>query len=546
MRRFPSLDNRRNDRESNDRETVNSDGSCGSFYYFVKFLTIYPERIEALVRNVCEGLLILFFIGAVTVTQAATLTVTTTADSGAGSLRATLAAAHDGDTIDASGISGSIALSTGELLVSNSVTVLGPGPSRLAVDGQIAHRVFHITNGVIVTLSGLTITNGAESGAFPGHYGAGVWNDHATLTVSNCVISRNQVPSGSAGGIFNDGSSGHAQLSIVASTVSQNQGGSGGGGIFNYGAGGTANLIVNSTTFSGNNGVSVNGGGIFSSASGGSTTVSVTNCTFSANNCQQNGGAIANNAFTGTGVVSVVNCTFSRNSAGANGGGIANNAGSSGTALLTVLTCTFATNSSASSGGASIYSIGTGAKLELGGTILTASSAININNSGQFTSDGYNLSSDNGSGLLIGPTNHIFTDAKLGPLADNGGPTLTHALLAGSPAIDQGKSFGLATDQRGAQRPFDWPATPNASGGDGSDIGAFELAAPALDIIRSGDSVVLSWPASFAGSQLQAATNLLAGTNWAAVTGTPVLIGGQYYVTNTASGSQTFYRLLFH
>jgi len=513
----------------------------------MKFLAFYPERIAALVKVFWQALLTLCFIGVVTSIHGATIAVTTTADSGAGSLRAALAAAHDGDTIDASGVSGSIPLTTGELLVSNSVTVLGPGPTRLAVDGQIASRVFHITNGVIVTLSGLTITNGAESGSFPGHYGAGIWNDRSTLTVSNCVISRNQVPSGAAGGIFNDGSSGHAQLSIIASTISQNQGGSGGGGIYNYSPAGTANLIINSSTLSGNNGVSVNGGGIFNSASGGSATVSVTNSTFSADSCQQNGGAIANNAFTGTGVVNVVNCTFSRNSAGANGGGIANNAGSSGTALLTVLACTFATNSSAFSGGASIYSTGSGAKLELGNTILTAGpSGGSMNNSGAFTSDGYNLSNDNVQGLLTGPTEHVFTDPKLGPLADNGGPTLTHALLAGSPAIDQGKSLGLSTDQRGAQRPFNWPSTPNASGGDGSDIGAFELNAPALNITRSGNSVVLSWPASFSGSQLQSATNLPAGTNWTPVTGTPALAGGQYYLTNTASAPRTFYRLVSH
>ncbi len=63
----------------------------------------------------------------------------------------------------------------------------------------------------------------------------------------------------------------------------------------------------------------------------------------------------------------------------------------------------------------------------------------------------------------------------LGPLQNNGGGTNTMALLANSPAIDQGKSFGLAADQRGHERPFDAANISNASGGDGSDIGAFEL-----------------------------------------------------------------------
>jgi hypothetical protein len=56
----------------------------------------------------------------------------------------------------------------------------------------------------------------------------------------------------------------------------------------------------------------------------------------------------------------------------------------------------------------------------------------------------------------------------------NGGSTPTHALLPGSPAIDQGNSFGFHKDQRGINRPFDDPLIPNAAAGDGSDIGAFE------------------------------------------------------------------------
>ena len=63
----------------------------------------------------------------------------------------------------------------------------------------------------------------------------------------------------------------------------------------------------------------------------------------------------------------------------------------------------------------------------------------------------------------------------LSPLADNGGPTPTQALLWGGPAIDKGKSFGQTTDQRGVPRPHDLSSITNASGGDGSDIGAFEF-----------------------------------------------------------------------
>ena len=66
----------------------------------------------------------------------------------------------------------------------------------------------------------------------------------------------------------------------------------------------------------------------------------------------------------------------------------------------------------------------------------------------------------------------------LRPLQNNGGPTLTHALMTGSPAIDKGKNFsGATTDQRGSgfDRTFDDPSIANATGGDGTDIGAFEV-----------------------------------------------------------------------
>jgi hypothetical protein len=66
----------------------------------------------------------------------------------------------------------------------------------------------------------------------------------------------------------------------------------------------------------------------------------------------------------------------------------------------------------------------------------------------------------------------------LGPLSNNGGPTQTMALLAGSPALDNGASNGLAGDQRDLLRPVDFPEITNAPGGDGADIGAFELQLP--------------------------------------------------------------------
>jgi hypothetical protein len=91
---------------------------------------------------------------------------------------------------------------------------------------------------------------------------------------------------------------------------------------------------------------------------------------------------------------------------------------------------------------------------------------------GTITNGGYNLDSGTSCGF---PTENSSKDPLLGSLADNGGPTKTHALLAGSPAIDKDNSFGESTDQRGLPRPSDFVGIPDASGGDSSDIGAFEL-----------------------------------------------------------------------
>src|SRR5262249_40095581 len=87
-------------------------------------------------------------------------------------------------------------------------------------------------------------------------------------------------------------------------------------------------------------------------------------------------------------------------------------------------------------------------------------------------------SSDWGGGLLAAMGDQINTDPMLGPLQDNGGPTFTHALLTGSPAIDAGKNFTAATmDERGPGfvRTSDNPSVGNANGGDGTDIGAYEV-----------------------------------------------------------------------
>jgi len=135
----------------------------------------------------------------------------------------------------------------------------------------------------------------------------------------------------------------------------------------------------------------------------------------------------------------------------------------------------------------------------------------------------------------------------LGPLADNGGPTLTHALRVGSPAIDKGENQSfLTTDQRGQPRAYDNPNIANAAGGDGSDIGAYE--ATDLRIVnaqRTGNHLrldFLNWLGT--NYEVQSRSDLNTGT-YSSLPGTTPGNGGIASVTvsNAFSVPQQFYRI---
>jgi hypothetical protein len=134
------------------------------------------------------------------------ITVTNLNDRGSGSLRQALVDANDGDTITFA-ITGTIGLTSGELLVDKSITISGPGAGELVVDGNAKNRVFHVGSGTTVTVSGLTITNGNASGFYPGNEGGGVLNEGATLALNYCAISGNSAENEGAG-ICNDSSGG--------------------------------------------------------------------------------------------------------------------------------------------------------------------------------------------------------------------------------------------------------------------------------------------------------------------------------------------------
>jgi hypothetical protein len=231
--------------------------------------------------------------------HATNITVTNTNDSGPGSLRQALADANDGDTINFA-VTGTIGLTSGELAVDKSITISGPGPTLLAVSaGGLRFAVFHVMPGHTVTIEGLMIS---DSNA------GGIHNDHATLTVSNCVVFHNQ--GGNGGGIYNDAFyQESATLTIVNSIVDTNcacyAGGGFGGGIYSDGT-----LTIVSTTVSNNFALTPppealgSGGGIYNSG-----PLTITGSTITRNFAGRWGGGIAGGG-------TITDSTVSGNTAG--------------------------------------------------------------------------------------------------------------------------------------------------------------------------------------------------------------------------------------
>jgi hypothetical protein len=453
-----------------------------------------------------------------TPTTTPTTIVTNTNDSGPGSLRQALADAHEGDTInfDPSLNGQTIMVTSGELVVDKNITISGPGADLLTVEGfpPTQFSVFHVMPSHTAMVEGLRITGGDSLNG-----GGGVLNDHATLTISNCSLTGNSSYYG--GAIYSDGSAGGATLAVLNSSVSDNYAYFAGGGIYNDAHnGGSATASLTNCTVNGNTAAHSDiqfgggdGGGIYNNGgtltitnssvtnnsagvpdpfpigSGGGIindgTLTITDSTISNNHCPQVGGGILNG-----GTLTITNSTVSGNSANGqhdgqpwgHGGGIVGNVtlnnstlSGNGANLSTggIEGSGIITNSTISgNNGGSISATGT---LEIGNTVLKAgASGANIStNGGSVTSHGYNVCSDNGGGFLNGPGDQINTDPMLGPLQDNGGSTLTHALLPGSPAINAGDPNFTPPplyDQRGS--PFVRVFNGRI------DIGSFEVQPP--------------------------------------------------------------------
>jgi hypothetical protein len=373
-------------------------------------------------------------IGAVEL-QAPTV-VTNLNDSGPGSLReaVTKPKVLSGDTITfASNLTGTIYLTSGELLPQESITIDGPGQTVVTVARSFAagtpnFRIFDIAQNVTVTISGLAISNGNSSGQGGGG-GGGILNA-GTLVVRDCTIQDNFTAGGA--GIANSGT-----LTITRCSFGRNNSpGSVGGGLSNSSpTNGTATATVTASTFFDN--VSANGGGIYNDS-----ILSLTNCTLSGNTASGDGGGIYNNG----GNVTLLNCT------------VANNSGSS-------------TNSGNGGGGIGNF---TGGAVHIGNTIIAGNTHTQGGRDlfGAFNSDGYNLIrvKEDSTGFTDGVNHDLVGTASsprnafLGQLQLYGGTTTTVSLGSSSPAINAGNDATAPNrDQRGFVRAGQ------------SDIGAFEF-----------------------------------------------------------------------
>ena len=464
------------------------------------------------------------FAGALLLTagnaRAATLTVTTLSDSGRGSLRQAIERANrtlGADTIVfAPRLRGTLGLKSSLPSLKGSLSIIGPGRERLNVrrTGKTRHRILAVAKDGIVLLSGLTLSNGFspittryynEAGG-----GGGVRNE-GILQMNDCAVTGNR-SDGSGGGVFNIG----PQLTLTNCLVTDNQClvtkpkfgeevyditfASGGGGLYNNNR--DAELLISNSTFSRNVCLHNGSGGAIKNASEGKVHILRSTLTHNtafgggalddisdndgsggdfevtesliAYNTARKGGAIRTNQYSGKAILT--NCTVSGNKASDTGGAIF-----SGHGGVELSNCTITGNVAPK--GAGVWSQ-TASYISgciiVGNLLPSHAPGMDIRTGGGGTqnrpSTGYNFIGrcDANSLALFHETgdrsNVSLTALKLGRLADNGGPTKTHALLPGSSAISKGNFYDgkhLVTDQRGVPR-F------QKEDGNTGDVGAFQ------------------------------------------------------------------------
>lgn len=412
-------------------------------------------------------------LAAVPSAQAATFTVSNLNDAGAGSLRQAIEdanAAAGADVIEfQAGLTGTIVLTSGELDITDSVDIQGPGPADLAVSGNNASRVFYLYNGsalLDVTISGLTVTQGSASigGGIvnldenltldnvavtdnnAGSDGGGLWADgiDMTLTIRDSVFSGN-VAGGEGGAVYVEDTGG--PVLIQNTVITGNDAGGDGGGIYFYDP--DYDVTIEDSTISGNTAGGLGGGIYFYSLDGGTATVRRT--TISGNSATAGGGIFF---YEPDQPFILENSTVSGNSATVgNGGGIYLYNLYGGAAAIRH--STIAGNTAAGTGGGLFGLYGS---VDLVNTIVgdnTAATNPDLGGEARFDLF-YSLVESPGTANVSNLGGSILNqDPRLGPLQSNGGPTETHLPAVSSPAFNTGDpSFAPppATDQRGLPR----------------------------------------------------------------------------------------------
>ena len=364
-----------------------------------------------------------------------------------------------------------------------AVNYTGPGEAVLngiTVTGALAGGAggaIHVNAG-----GNLTVTNATFSDNAAGYAGGALYyySEEGGLTLHDATFEGNGAFGGQGGGFyvnapgalnvehvrvrgsFADGGGGGALVYNVETAwmvdvrfLDNVTSGGSGGGFYLYVPGAAT---VTDSTFSGNQTLDGDGGGLHLSGEG---PFEIHRSTFAANiaaGLEASGGGLL--LASGEQAL-ILNCTFSGNGSGDQGGGLY------GASDIKVWSTTFSGNAAITEGGA-IFNAST---VRLANTIVAGSLGGGNCAGNDFVSGNRNIDTD-GSCELDGPSDQEGVDPQLGPLADNGGPSPTHAIAGGSPAVDVGNaSICPEVDQRGLPRPADGNGDGNAV----CDIGAYEF-----------------------------------------------------------------------
>ena len=352
---------------------------------------------------------------------------------------------------------------TGDLDVKQSLSINGNGTANTIIDGGGLERIFDVFPSAASTfqLENLTVQGGDTRATSFKEGGALYLHNNVTTTLGGVVVRNNF--SGANGAIENRGT-----LTISNSTISGNQTIPASGSVVGGGLHTAGTTTISNSTISGNS-VRGEGGGIAVSV-GAATTVSISGSTISGNSASVVGGGLGNGGGISTtgnqGTINITNSTISGNSADVSGGGVSFTP-VSGALNLTHVTIAQNTadadnNGTGTGGGLSRVAGSVVLKntLVAGNWNSTAATRDDIAGTvdgasvGNLVGDGTGSSgvTDGANGNQVG-TGVAPIDPLLGALAANGGPTLTHALAFGSPAVDAGDDGAcLGTDQRGTSR----------------------------------------------------------------------------------------------